>query len=63
MGEYQFEFIASVSDIIDVEADSYDEAVALAREEAEAFYAVAPQGYSIPWDNIDIDCISEPEDE
>lgn len=63
MGEYQFEMIASISDIVTVDADSYDEACALAQEEAEAWYAVAPAGYSMPWDHVDVQCIAEPDEE
>lgn len=63
MGTYQFEMIASVSDIIEVEADSFDEAESMARNEADAYYPVAPAGYSFSWDNVDLECISEPYDE
>ena len=63
MGEYKFEMIASVSDIITVDADSYDEAYNLAMEEAESYYPVAPQGYSVPWDHVAVDCISEPDED
>lgn len=63
MGEYQFEMLATVTDIITVEADSYDEAIDLAREEADSWYAVAPAGYSVNWDNVDIDFVSGPEED
>ena len=63
MGSYQFEVNFTLSELIDVDADSYDEAMDMAMDEADAFYAVAPQGYSISWDNIDVDCISEPEED
>lgn len=63
MGEYQFEMIAAVSDIITVEASSVEEACDLAYAEAEAYYAVAPQGFSIPWDNVDTLLISEPDED
>ena len=63
MGEYQFEMSASISDIITVEADSYDEAYSMAMDEADAWYAVAPQGFSMPWDHVGVDCISEPDED
>ena len=63
MGEYQFEMAATVSDIITVEADSYDEAYGMAMEEAESYYPVAPAGYSVPWDYVSVDCISEPDED
>lgn len=63
MGEYQFEMIASVSDIITVEADSYDEAFMMAQEESDAYYAVVPTGFSVPWDHVEVNCISEPDEE
>jgi hypothetical protein len=64
MGEYQFEVMMGVSELIDIEADSYDEALAQANEIAESgFYCVSPDGYSIPWDSIDVTCIAEPDEE
>jgi hypothetical protein len=63
MGNYQFEITMGFSDIIDVEADSYDEAVEIARREAEDYYVVAPAGFSLPWDDVQADCISEPDEE
>lgn len=62
MGEYQFEVIMSYSDIVTVEADSYDEALSLAQEEADSYYPVAPAGFSDAWDNVEVTCISEPDD-
>lgn len=63
MGEYQFEVQMGFTDVIDVEADSYDEAVQIARRDAEDYYVVAPAGWSLPWDDIEVDCISEPDEE
>ena len=54
MANYQFEAIMAVSEIIDVEADNSAEAYAQAREIADSYYPVAPEGYSLPWDNIDV---------
>jgi hypothetical protein len=64
MGTYKFEMTAGVSDVFDIEADSYDEALA----EAEAsgtngYYAVGPEGYSFSWDYVEVICIEEPADE
>jgi hypothetical protein len=63
MGEYQFEISMVVSDVITVDADSYDEAESLAHEEAQGYYAVTPAGFSVPWDNVDSYMISEPDEE
>jgi hypothetical protein len=63
MGTYKFEAVMAVCDVFDIEADSYHEAEALAREEAEFYYPVAPQGFALSWDNIDIVCIDEPDEE
>jgi len=61
MGFYKFEMIATVSDIFEVEADSYDEAVAEAQTTGnDGYYPVAPEGYSFPWDNVEVVCIAEP---
>ena len=54
----------TVCDTIDIEADSYEEALEMAQSEFDGdYYAVMPAGLSIPWDNVDVSCISEPEDE
>jgi|SaaInlStandDraft_1057018.scaffolds.fasta_scaffold91654_2 hypothetical protein len=64
MGIYKFEMTASVSDIFEVEADSYDEAKTEAETTgADGYYPVAPEGYSFPWDNVEVVCIEEPDDE
>ena len=63
MGEYQFEVQMGFTDIIYVEADSYDEAVEIARRDAEDYYVVAPAGFSVPWDDIEVVCVSEPDEE
>lgn len=63
MGEYQFEVQMGFTDIIDVEADSYDEAVEIARRDAEDYYVVAPAGFSVPWDDVDVVCVSEPDED
>lgn len=64
MGEYQFEIQMGFTDVIDVEADSYDEAVEIARRDAEDYYVVVHHlGYSLPWDDVQADCISEPDEE
>ena len=64
MANYQFEIVMAVSEIIDVEADDYNEACNQARYVAEGdYYCVTPEGYSIPWDNVDYQCIdSDAED-
>ena len=63
MAEYQFEFIASMSDVITIDADSYDEAYDMATQEAHSYYPVHPVGYRFDWDNIDLICTAEPEEE
>ena len=64
MGIYKFEIIAAVSDVFDIEADSYDEAMAEAEAiGADGYYPVGPMGYSFSWDNVDVVCIEEPDDE
>jgi hypothetical protein len=64
MGIYKFEMIASVSDVFEVEADSYDEALTEAQTIGDnGYYPVAPEGYSFPWDNVEVVCFEEPDDE
>ena len=64
MGEYQFEVTLTVSEIVDIDADSYEEALAEAQDIAESgFYVVSPEGYSIPWDYSDVSLLSEPDEE
>lgn len=63
MAEYQFEMIASFSDLFTIDADSYDEAMSLAREEAESYYPVIPEGFAGYWDNVEVNCVSEPEED
>ncbi len=58
MANYQFEVRFSLSDIVDVEADSLAEAEDECRQVMEGYYPVAPAGYSIPWDNDEFDLIS-----
>lgn len=54
MASYTFEVLMTISELVDVEADNYDEAYELAQQEAEGFYACSPDGFSIPWDNIEL---------
>lgn len=64
MANYQFEVVMAVSELIDVEADDYSEAYDEATRIAESdFYCVAPEGYSIPWDNVDVVMIDSDEEE
>ena len=64
MGTYKFEMTAAVSDVFDIEADSYDEALAEAEASGTAgYYAIGPEGYSFPWDSVEVVCIEEPDDE
>ena len=63
MGKYQFEVQMGFTDVIDVEADSYEEAIVSARRDAEDYYVVAPAGFSLPWDDIEVDFISGPDEE
>lgn len=62
MANYEFEIIMAMSDLIDIEADSEHEAMGLARERAEEYTALVPDGYSMPWDNIDVMLISSDEE-
>jgi len=62
MAIYKFEVNLTLSELIEVEADSYDEAMDKATEEADAFYAVAPEGWSIPWDYVDLNDYEIPEE-
>ena len=64
MGIYKFEMTAAISDIFEVEADSYDDAKAEAEAlGADGYYPIAPEGYSLAWDNVEVVCIEEPADE
>lgn len=63
MGTYVFEFNASFSDTIEVEADSYEEALAEANAEVEYQYHVVAGGLSVGWDYSDLTCIEEPEED
>jgi len=64
MGAYEFEGVMTVCDTMTVEADSYEEALEMAQSEFDGdYYAVMPAGFSIPWDNVDVTCISEPEED
>lgn len=57
-----FSFYAAyhVEDSGEVEAESYDEAVAMIEEQ---MYAVAPAGFSIPWDHVQIHELEEIDDD
>ena len=63
MAEYQFEVRFGSSEIVDVDANSYEDAWEMARERAHAFYPVNPDGYSFEWDHIEVLCIAEPDEE
>ena len=56
METYRFHVNMSISDVIEVEADSYDEAYELAHVEASNGYSVlTPAGYSACFDDIQIE--------
>ena len=64
MGTYSFEGVMTVCDTTTIEAESYEEALEEARQQFEdQFYSVTPHGYSMPWDNIEVNCIFEPEED
>ena len=63
MGTYQFEVMMGFTDVIEIDADSYEEAVEVARREAEDYYPVYPAGFSGSWDDIEVVCIQEPDEE
>lgn len=63
MGTYSLEGVMTVCDTIDIDAESYEEALEEARQQFEdEYYAVMPAGFSIPWDNVDVSCVSSEED-
>jgi hypothetical protein len=54
MARYEFEILLGISDVFDIEADSAEEARDEAHRRADAYLAVVPDGWSMPWDNIEI---------
>ena len=63
---YQFEGLMTVCETVKIEADSYEEALEEARQYFEDDLYAVSQGYTIPWDNVDvnmIDCIEYEDDE
>ena len=63
---YEFEGLMTVCETVKIEADSYEEALEEARQYFEDELYVVSQGYSIPWDNVDvnmIDCMEFEDDE
>ena len=63
MARYEFEILLGISDVFNIEADSAEEARAEAHRHADFYLAVVPDGWSMPWDNIEITLIdSDAED-
>jgi hypothetical protein len=62
MATYVFEALMTLSELIEVEADSYDEAYDLALDGADEFNVITPSGYAIPWDYIEINDHELPEE-
>ena len=63
---YQFEGLMTVCETVKIEADSYEEALEEARQHFEDDLYAVSQGYTIPWDNVDvnmIDCMEFEDDE
>ena len=54
---YQFEGLMTVCETVKIEADSYEEALEEARQYFEDELYPVSQGYSIPWDNVDVNLI------
>lgn len=63
MAEYEFEVRFGVYDVVTVDANSYEDACEMARDKASAFYPVNNNGYSFEWDDIEVICIAEPDEE
>ena len=64
--KYQFEGLMTVCESTTIYADSYEEALEEARQYFEDDLYAVSQGYSIPWDNVDvnmIDCMEFEDDE
>lgn len=61
MASYRVTVMGTFEDVIEVEADSEDEAQSLAIDEFESTYQVVT-GFSVPWDNCEATYI-EIEDE
>lgn len=54
---YQFEGIMTVCESTTIYADSYEEALEEARQYFEDDLYAVSQGYTIPWDNVDVNMI------
>lgn len=64
MATYEVQIEAYFSDTVEVEADSEDEAMALAVNEFESSYTVV-NSWGLPWDNVEatsVECLDEDED-
>lgn len=58
MANYEFEINLTISDMMDIEADSVQEAMDEAHRRADEYQAIVPHGWSMPWDNVDIQLIN-----
>jgi len=54
---YEFEGLMTVCETVKIEADSYGEALEEARQHFEDDLYAVSQGYTIPWDNVDVNMI------
>jgi len=54
---YQFEGLMTVCESTTIYADSYEEALEEARQYFEDDLYAVSQGYTIPWDNVDVNMI------
>jgi hypothetical protein len=62
MATWNVQVEASFSDMIEVEADSYDEACEAAVDEFESNYMVV-NSFALPWDNVYADSATEEEED
>ena len=58
MARYEFEVRFSLSDMVDIDAESLAEAEDECRRIMDGYQAISSDGWGIPWDNDEFDLIS-----
>ncbi len=58
MARYEFEIRFSLSDMVDIDAESLAEAEDECRRIMEGYQAISNDGWGIPWDMDEFDLIS-----
>ena len=63
MATFEFEILSTFSDVVTVDADTFEEAQDEAYQQADDYTVLLPGGYSSPFDDTQVSLLSGSEDE